>query len=70
MLSGNNICYIHCLSLQKTAKPQRFKSVVESKGTLPEIQDAINIETVRILASENQEKLLICDYITGSVDVF
>lgn len=51
MLSGNNICYIHCLSLQKIAKPQCFKSVVESKGTLPEIRDAINIETVRIINS-------------------
>lgn len=70
MLSGNNICYIHCLSFQKIAKPQCFKSVVESKGTLPEIQDAINVGTGRIIASKNQEKLLICDYITGSVDAF
>lgn len=49
---------------------QCFKSVVASKVTLPEIQDAIDVGTGRIIASKNQEKVLICDYITGSVDVF
>lgn len=49
---------------------QCFKSVMESKGTLPEIHDAINVGTGRIIASKNQEKVLICDYITGSVEVF
>lgn len=47
---------------------QCFKSVVASKVTL--IQDAIDVGTGRIIASKNQEKVLICDYITGSVDVF
>lgn len=57
MLSGNNVCCICCLPFQNIAKPQSFKTAMESEGTLPEIQNTVHVGTGRITASKNPGKI-------------